>query len=96
MHIFPALYISSTERLFLDHNSLTGTMRPICKGEADLTVDVAVECDDNCCSSHCPEQDDNCNLPDGTLIKLDYNLISREAYVFGEDFKLAEADSPED
>lgn len=90
----------STDILFLDHNSLTGSMQPICDGEAEdiefLYVDETVkDCDDGCCSDICSQSDDSCNRPNGLVKKLDNNFISREAYVYSEAFRLSEVESPE-
>ena len=85
------------EYLTLDNNQLSGDMTPICDGDAEdlifLTADTDVKnCDADCCSLHCANE--SCNRPDGTLKKFDYNVISRESYVLGEDLSLA--DPPEE
>lgn len=90
----------STETLFLDNNSLKGSMEPICEGAADglefLSADTTVEdCDRNCCDSYCTGADDSCNQPDDTVLKFDYNFISRTTYSFSENFKLANVDVPD-
>ena len=90
------MHCLSTDILFLDNNSLTGSMEPICDVASNvefLSADTTVSGCNNCCSEYCEGGDDSCNRPT-TLEKFDYNAISREAFSFSENFRL-ENDSPE-